>query len=87
MTDRAGDVWSNFEGTDASLWQIQIDHAARPSLTFGLREGFTDFLKDAGSKSDDMPKSMDDLASLGIRLVISDKQDPDGCLASCPCTI
>lgn len=37
VTDRAGDAWSNFEGTDAALYQVQIDHTARPSVTFGSR--------------------------------------------------
>ena len=69
---------SNFEGTEAALYQIQLDHAARPSVTFGLRESFNDFLKDANSKSEDVPSKLDDLANSGIRLVISDKQDPDG---------
>ena len=35
VTDRAGDVWSNFESTDAALYQVQIDHAARPSVAPG----------------------------------------------------
>ena len=44
----------------------------------GLREGFNDFLRDASSKSEDVPPKLDELANSGIRLVISDKQDPDG---------
>ena len=47
-------------------------------IVFGLRESFNDFLKDANSKSGDIPAKLDDLASIGIRLVISDKADPDG---------
>ena len=109
VTDRAGDVWSNFESTDAALYQVQIDHAARPSVApgssffpvacvrdmlhrrcwywrmffgfpqvFGIRESFQDFLKDAGSKSEDVPQKLEDLAASGIRLVITDKNDPDG---------
>ena len=73
MTNRAGDVWSNFEGTDAQLFQIQIDHQARPSIVFGLRESFNDFLRDANSKSEDIPATLDSLQSSGIRLVITDK--------------
>ena len=78
MSDRAGDVWSSYEGTDAALYQIQIEHAARPSVTFGLREAFNAFLKHANGKSEEIPSLLDNLASSGIRLVISDKQDPDG---------
>ena len=37
ITDRAGDSWSAFEGANAKLWQIQLDHAARPSCLFDLR--------------------------------------------------
>ena len=38
VTDRASDAWSQFDGaSDAKLWQIQVDHAARPSALFDLR--------------------------------------------------
>lgn len=37
ITDRASDSWSAFEGASAKLWQIQLDHAARPSCLFDLR--------------------------------------------------
>ena len=37
ITDRAGDAWSAFEGANAKLWQIQMEHAARPSCLFDLR--------------------------------------------------
>ena len=45
---------------------------------FGIRESFQDFLKDAGSKSEEVPQKLEDLAASGIRLVITDKNDPDG---------
>ena len=38
VTDRAGDAWSNFEGTEAALYQVQIEHQARPSVTFGATQ-------------------------------------------------
>ena len=46
---------------------------------FTLRS-FNDFLQQAarGGKSDDFPKSLDDLSKAGIRLVIADSNDPDG---------
>ena len=69
----AGGVWSSFEGTGAQLFQIQIDHQARPSIVFGLRESFNDFLKDANSKSEDIPATLEGLQSSGIRVVITDK--------------
>ena len=37
VTDRASDAWNAFEGTSAKLWQIQLDHGARPSCLFDLR--------------------------------------------------
>ena len=37
VTDRASDAWNAFEGTSAKLWQIQLDHSARPSCLFDLR--------------------------------------------------
>ena len=49
----------------------------RPQV-FGIRESFQDFLKDAGSKSEEVPQKLEDLAASGIRLVITDKNDPDG---------
>ena len=45
---------------------------------FGIRESFSDFLKDAHTKSEDVPQKVEDLAASGIRLAISDKNDPDG---------
>ena len=38
VTDKASDAWPQFEGsTDTKLWQVQMDHAARPSMLFDLR--------------------------------------------------
>ena len=39
---------------------------------------FNDFLTQAGSGSDEFLKSLDKLAAAGIRLVMADKNDPDG---------
>ena len=87
VTDRAGDCWSEFEGTDAGLYQIQIDHAARPSIAYGLRESFNDFLKAANTKSEGgIPAKLEDLATSGIRLVISDRNDPEGAPFLSECT-
>ena len=41
VTDNAGDAWSQYENvSDAKLWQVQMDHAARPSCLFNLRGSF-----------------------------------------------
>ena len=41
ITDKAGDAWSQYENiSGAKLWQVQMDHAARPSCLFNLRGSF-----------------------------------------------
>lgn len=38
VTDKAADAWSQFDGApNMKLWQIQMDHAARPSALYDLR--------------------------------------------------
>ena len=37
ISDKAGDAWSQYENIPSKLWQIQMDHAARPSALFNLR--------------------------------------------------
>ncbi len=35
-TDKAADLWSQYDGVPgASLWQLQMEHPARPSALFG----------------------------------------------------
>ena len=58
------------------FWYWRMFHGV-PQV-FGIRESFQDFLKDAGSKSEDVLQKLEDLAASGIRLVITDKNDPDG---------
>ena len=80
VTKRASDVWDQFTETDgAELWQIQLEHAARPSAIFNLRDSFQDFLKEAGADSDSgIPTSLDVLQQkAGIKLVLADRNDPD----------
>ena len=77
---RASDVWDQFTEADgAELWQIQLEHAARPSAIFNLRDSFQDFLKEAGADSDSgIPTSLDVLQQkAGIKLILSDRNDPD----------
>ena len=83
-TNRAGDLWSQFEGVhDAKLFQIQLDHAARPSALFDIRGSFNEFLSQAAQGNEGFPKSLDDLAKGGVRLVVSDSTDPDGTKSYC----
>ena len=38
ITEKAGDAWSQFENVSgAKLWQIQMEHGARPSCLFNIR--------------------------------------------------
>ncbi len=42
-----------------------------------LRDSFQDFLKEAAAQSEGVPTTLDQLTDAGVRLVISDRQDPD----------
>ena len=76
VTTQASDCWDQFTPADgAHLWQIQLEHPARPSAIFNLRDSFQDFLKEAG---DGIPASLDVLQQkAGIKLVLADRNDPD----------
>ena len=79
VTKRASDVWDQFTEADgAELWQIQLEHSARPSAIFNLRDSFQDFLKEAGDSDSGIRTSLDVLQSkAGIKLVLADRNDPD----------
>lgn len=78
MSDNAGDCWSNYEGIEAKLFQIQMTHDARPSALFNIRDGFNDFLKMAQDGGSAPPASLELLQSqAGVKLVLSDRNDPD----------
>ena len=72
-------MWSQCEGAaNMKLWQIQMEHAARPFCLFDIRGSFNDFLQQAArDKSDDFPKTLEDLSKASIRLVVADSNDPD----------
>ena len=76
VTSRAGDVWNQFEGIQqCDLFQIQLEHEARPGALFGLISGFNDFLKTAG---EGMPTNLQALQKdAGIKLVMADARDPE----------
>ena len=79
VTDKAGDCWPAFEGSNkARLYQAQLAHDARPSLLFNLRDSFGDFLKAVSAEDKDYPSSIDELLNAGgIKLVLTDKTDPE----------
>ncbi len=71
-SDDASDIW---EGKEGSLWQIQIEHEAKPSITFGIIDSFNNFLRQAGNES--LPTTLADLEqNAGIKVVIT-KDDPE----------
>ena len=81
VTDSAADLWNNYEGTDAKLFQIQMEHQARPSALFNVRDSFNDFLKEMAQDGDNQggyPASLETLQSkAGAKLVLTDRNDPD----------
>ena len=68
-----------FEGrAKASFCQVQLAHDARPSILFNIRDSFGDFLKEIAEKKEGYPSSLDGLLNEGgIKLVLTDKADPD----------
>jgi hypothetical protein len=79
VTDSVGDVWDKFQGDSGlSLYACVMDHACRPSALMYLRDAFNEFLRAAKAENDTVPLDVASLMDLGIRLVISDANDPDG---------
>ena len=83
ITDCAGDLWAQFKDTSEQLWQIQVDHDARPSISVNIRRSFEEYLKEAsqsggGSFPDTIPKLQ---SEAGIKLTMTGKDDTDslGC--------
>ena len=78
VTDEAGDVWNAYEGKEGiQLWQVQVSHDARPSITFGVIQSFNDFLHQAHASNEAVPTTLADLEGAGMKLVSTDKTDPD----------
>jgi len=67
VTDEAADLWDDCV-PGAPLYQIQIEHAARGSITYQIRDTFNAFLRECENH---VPDSLDALQSAcGIRLVV-----------------
>ena len=70
----AATVWENCKQLGLMLWQVQLDHDARNSITIGFYESFTKFLQ----QEDDAPDTIQELAQQAlIKLVLADNTDPD----------
>ena len=66
-------VWENCKQPGLMLWQVQLDHNARNSITVGFYESFTKFLQ----QEESAPDSIKGLAEAGIKLILTDTSDPD----------
>ena len=70
----AATVWENCKQSGLMLWQVQLDHNARNSITIGFYESFKKFLQ----QEDDVPSTVQELAQQAlIKLVLADTTDPD----------
>ena len=77
--DNAGDMWALYKETQTKLWQVQVDHDARPSISINIVNQFNEFLKDNATKSPGLPDSVQKLQQdAGIKLVLANTEDPDG---------
>ena len=74
VTDDAGFIWESYKGGEAQpLWQIQISHPTPRPITFQFKDRFADFLKNYA----EAPNTLEELEEHGIRVVVSDSNDPD----------
>ena len=77
ITDDARLVWNDVKESDYALWQVQVQHQAQDDITVNIYNSFNEFLKT--QESPDIPKSLVELQQKAlIKLVITDKRDPDG---------
>jgi len=78
VTENSGDLWAAFP--DTKLWQIQLEHDARPSVSVNIVASLNDFLKEASKNSSGgVPDTVQKLQSeAGIKLTLTNMDDPDG---------
>ena len=74
-TQKASDVVQSLPGEP--LWQIQVKHDSRASVTSRILASFGSFLTHLHATDPNMPDSLQSLRSQGIILVITDVDDPD----------
>ena len=72
-TRDAATIWEACTKQEATLWQVQLEHNARDSITIGFYESFTKFLQ----QEESAPDSIKDLAEAGMKLILTDTSDPD----------
>ena len=72
-TKDAKTIWEACTEPGVTLWQVQLEHNARDSITVGFYESFTKFLQ----QEESAPDSINGLAEAGIKLILTDTSDPD----------
>ena len=72
-TKDAKTIWDACTVQGATLWQVQLEHNAKDSITVGFYESFTKFLQ----QEESAPDSINGLAEVGIKLILTDTADPD----------
>ena len=72
-TKDAATIWDGCNEQGATLWQVQLEHNARDSITVGFYDAFTKFLQ----QEENAPDSINALIEAGIKLVRTDTSDPD----------
>lgn len=80
VTEQAGDLWALYKGspTIVKIWQVQVDHDARPSVTVKMLDNFNEYLKEAARSTPGVPESVQKLQENGgIKLVLTNKDDSD----------
>ena len=78
VTDCAADMWRMFEGTSVPLWQLQFDHAGKPSALYNFAMCFDEFLKKVGVRQHPMVSNKDDvLTHYNAKLIETDSADSD----------
>ena len=78
-SDAAKDLWPAIEDPTAALFQIQIRHDGRPSITHDIFSSINKYLREASVDNAELPTSVGDLAArAGIRVVLTNAEDPDG---------
>ena len=66
-------VWDACASHGSTLWQVQLEHNAKDSITVGFYESFAKFLQ----QEENAPDSINGLAEAGIKLIVTDASDPD----------
>ena len=81
VTDKVSDCWPLFQGLlHDGLYQVQVAHEACPSVLLNPLESFQEFLKEISCQpgKEFYPDSTDMLLhDGGVRLVLTDNDDPD----------